>query len=128
MVKKKFVVRFYKDVNDSEDNFCISRFRMTEKEYEDFLYDRGNKLILNALKKGNNLKQTINTFTGFMSVFLHRRYNKHKVNRTDHEIYISILSALFKLKKINIFKHILVFKIKSKSSNKIQNARQSILE
>lgn len=117
MGKKRYIIRFYDDVNNEEDNFCISKFKFSNKEYDDFFNNRGSKLLLTGFRKGNNLLDMSKTFKGFLTIFLSRRYNKQKVKSTDHEIYISILCALHKLKKINIFKHILIFKIKSKSSN-----------
>lgn len=110
---KKYNLYFYTNINDNDSNVCISKHKMSEKKFHFFLSNSSNKLILTAMRQGNNIHKISAKLKIYCDMFEKRRINRDKVSREDHDMYIYSLAALHKLKKINIFNRILMLKIKN---------------
>jgi hypothetical protein len=111
---KKYNLYFYNDINDNNSNVCMSKHKMSEKQFHDFLSVRSNKLLLTAMRKGHNIHKISGKLKIYCNMFEMRRKNKEKVSKEDHDMYIHCLSGLHRLNQLNIFDRILKLKIKNK--------------
>jgi len=46
---------FYKNINDENEKVCLSKHTMSKKDFDHFLCKRSDKLIITAMKQGNNI-------------------------------------------------------------------------
>jgi hypothetical protein len=86
-MSKKYIIHFYKNVHNQSDDLCLSKFRMTQEQYDEYFTSRGNTLLLSAMKTGKKIPQITETFLGYVGIFMSRRYDKKRVKRADHEIF-----------------------------------------
>ena len=78
----------------------ISSFALTKKKtFERYKY-QGEYLILKSMKEKLKIKQIIFTLTHFCNIIYERKKNKQPIRRSDHELFISSLFGLLKLKII----------------------------
>jgi hypothetical protein len=79
----------------------ISSFPLTKKKtFERYKY-QGEYLILESMKQNKNIKLIIYTLTLFCNQIYSRKKNKQPIRRSDHELFLSSLFALMKLKIID---------------------------
>lgn len=79
----------------------ISSFPLSKKKtFEDYQY-QGEYLILKSMRENLKIKQMIFTFTHFCNMIYQRKKNKQPIRRSDHEMFISCLFGLIKLKIID---------------------------
>jgi len=79
----------------------ISSFPLTKKKtFDRYLY-QGEYLILESMKQNKNIKLIIYTLTLFCNQIYSRKKNKQPIRRSDHELFISSLFGLLKLKVID---------------------------
>lgn len=77
----------------------ISNFPLTEKKnLENYLY-QGDYLIKKS--KGIPIVCQIQLYKKFCDLMYHRKINKLPIYRSDHELFLSSLMALLRLKKID---------------------------
>jgi len=103
---------FYKNIHDENEKVCISKHKMSKKEFDIFLCKKSTELIVKAMKKGHNIHKISSKLKIYCNMFEQRRCNREKVSSDDHNMYIYCLTALHRLKKINIFNRILILKKK----------------
>lgn len=103
---------FYKNINDENEKECLSKHTMSKKDFDNFLCKRSDKLIIRAMQQGNNIHKISAKLKIYCDMFEQRRCNRDRVSRNDHNMYIHSLSALHRLKKVNIFNRILILKKK----------------
>ena len=78
----------------------ISSFPLTKKKtFERYLY-QGEYLILESMKQNKNIKLIIYTLTLYCNQIYKRKKNKQPIYRSDHELFLSSLFGLLKLKII----------------------------
>lgn len=78
----------------------ISSFALTKKKtFERYLY-QGEYLILKSMREKLNIKKIIYTLTYYCNVIHKRKLNKQPIRRSDHELFLSSLFGLMKLKII----------------------------
>lgn len=78
----------------------ISSFPLTKKKtFERYLY-QGEYLILESMKENKNIKLIIYTLTLYCNQIYKRKKNKQPIYRSDHELFLSSLFGLLKLKII----------------------------
>jgi hypothetical protein len=53
------------------------------------------------MRENKNIKQIINAFTCFCNIIYKMKLNKHPIKRRDHEMFLSCLFGLIKLKIID---------------------------
>lgn len=79
----------------------ISSFPLTKnKTFERYKY-QGEHLILQSMKCDKNIKLIIYTLTLFCNTIYKRKLNKQPIRRSDHEMFLSSLFGLLKLKIID---------------------------
>jgi len=79
----------------------ISSFPLSKKKtFETYQY-QGEYLILKSMRENLKIKQMIFTFTHFCNMIHKRKLNKQPIRRSDHEMFISCLFGLMKLKIID---------------------------
>ena len=78
----------------------ISSFPLTKKKtFETYQY-QGEYLILKSMRENLKIKHMIFTFTHFCNMIHKRKLNKQPIYKSDHEMFISCLFGLLKLKII----------------------------
>jgi len=79
----------------------ISSFPLSKKKtFKTYQY-QGEYLILKSMNQKIKIKQIIFTFTHFCNMIHKRKLNKQPIRRSDHEMFISCLFGLMKLKIID---------------------------
>lgn len=79
----------------------ISSFALSKKKtFKTYQY-QGEYLILKSMRENLKIKQMIFTFTHFCNMIHKRKLNKQPIRRSDHEMFISCLFGLMKLKIID---------------------------
>ena len=82
------------------NGLLISSFPLTKKKtFEQYKY-QGDYIIIRSLKDNLNIKLQIKTYKYFCNMIYERKKNKQAIRRSDHELFISSLFALLKLKVI----------------------------
>jgi len=92
MKTKKYITFHYK-------GRLLSKYITDDAGIQKIL-DRGNRIVLEGLRKGQSLSQCIITFTNYLNLFYQRRTNGKRVTKTDHDIFTGVLLALMKCKRI----------------------------
>lgn len=78
----------------------ISSFPLTNKKtFERYKY-QGEYLILESMKENKKIKDIIYTLTYFCNMIYNRKKNKKAIYRSDHQLFLSSIFALLKLKII----------------------------
>ncbi len=79
----------------------ISSFPLSKKKtFETYQY-QGEYLILKSMRKNLKVRHIIHTLTHFCNMIHKRKLNKQSIRRSDHEMFISCLFGLMKLKIID---------------------------
>lgn len=78
----------------------ISSFPLSKKNNFKAYEYQGEYLILKSMREKLKIKQIIYTFTNFCNIIYSRKKNKQPIRRSDHEMFISCLFGLLKLKII----------------------------
>lgn len=74
---------------------CFAQYPLTKEKGEDHYLEVGNNLILDGLKKGNNLGEQIIIYLAVVD-----RLNKkkiYKISQEDQQVFVACLLALWKL-------------------------------
>ena len=79
----------------------ISSFPLSNKKTFEVYQYQGEYLILKSMKDKLNIKQIIFTFTHYCNMIHKRKLNKQPIRRSDHQMFISCLFGLLKLKIID---------------------------
>jgi hypothetical protein len=90
--KKGSICFYYKDI-------LISGYALNDKKSLDAYLYQGDHLIKKS--KGINIREQIKCYTHFCNVIHSRKIKKEKITRTDHEMFISCLCALMRLRIID---------------------------
>jgi len=78
----------------------ISSFPLNKKKtFERYLY-QGEYLILKSMRENINIKKIIYTAMYFCTLIYNRKKNNQPIRRSDHQLFLSSLFALLKLKII----------------------------
>ena len=79
----------------------INSFPLTEKKtFKRYEY-QGEYLILKSMKKNLKVRHIIHTLTHFCNMIHRRKLNKQSIYKSDHEMFLSCLFGLMKLKIID---------------------------
>jgi len=91
--------------NGSEGSICIffkglliSSFPLSKKKTLDKYLYQGDYLIMQS--KHINIKQQIKTYLHFSNIIYTKKKNKYPIYRSDHELFLSCIMALLRLKII----------------------------
>ena len=76
----------------------ISGYGLSTRKYVGAYLYQGDHLIIKS--KGINIKEQIKCYTHFCNVIHKRKINKQRINCNDHEMFISCLCALLRLRII----------------------------
>tara|TARA_R110000803_G_scaffold206088_1_gene273164 strand:- start:449 stop:811 length:363 start_codon:yes stop_codon:yes gene_type:complete len=78
-----------------------STFPLTKIKTLDYYIKQGEASIFRHFKMGHNIKKQIELCTVYCEVFTSRRFNKSKVAKQDHDIFLQAVMMLLKTKQFN---------------------------
>lgn len=83
------------------NGLLISSFPLTNKKtFERYKY-QGEYLILKSMKQNIKIKQMIICFKSYCNLIYKRKKNNQPIKTTDHQMFLSTLFALMKLKQLD---------------------------
>ena len=78
----------------------VSSFPLNDKKTKEYYFEKGNKLIIDGMKNGHNIKKLIYIFTLYCNSIYHRKKNNKPIYASDHVLFMESFTALLKLKII----------------------------